>query len=182
MGRLKQYDKNKLVQEIQDLFWEKGISMVGLKEIEEKTGVNKSGLYREFKGKDDIILETMKAYLLNVMNHFALLEKEPLGLENIRSFLMSTNVKGQRRGCYFVKLISEKKVLKGRSLKILKDYLTELEKLMALNLKAVGLQKDLSTVIVNFDIGICNKAYLGMDSHDLKKDVNSFIDIISNEG
>lgn len=51
MGRIKQFNRNDVLQKALPLFWEKGFANTGMQEIEKATGVNKSGLYSELKTK-----------------------------------------------------------------------------------------------------------------------------------
>jgi AcrR family transcriptional regulator len=178
MGRVKKYDRKEIIKLVQTLFWDRGISMVGMGEIEEVTGVNKSGLYREFSGKDEIILETIKSYLEDASSFYEQLEAEPLGLDNIKSFLGATRVKGKRRGCYFVKLISEKKALSNSAIKLLKGHFNKLEDLIGKNLTSVGYNKDVAKLVINFDIGICNKAYLGISEAELESEIETLLDCL----
>jgi hypothetical protein len=64
----------------------KGYADTSLQDLERATGVNKSGLYAEFRDKDDLFTESLKFYLEQADTD-ALLSAPPLGLDNIEWFL-----------------------------------------------------------------------------------------------
>jgi TetR/AcrR family transcriptional regulator, copper-responsive repressor len=64
------------------VFWKHGFADASLQELEKATGVNKSGLYAEFSGKEELFLESLRFYL-DRMPQLALLMVEPLGWDNI---------------------------------------------------------------------------------------------------
>ena len=45
------------------MFWKHGFADASLQELEKATGVNKSGLYAEFSGKEELFLESLRFYL-----------------------------------------------------------------------------------------------------------------------
>jgi AcrR family transcriptional regulator len=45
------------------VFWKHGFADGCLQELEKATGVNKSGLYAEFSGRDELFLESLRFYL-----------------------------------------------------------------------------------------------------------------------
>jgi hypothetical protein len=68
-----------------------------LHELEVATRVNKSGLYSEFKDKEDLFLQSLQYYL----EKKGLLTAEPLGWNNIERFLKMgpCSMEGQK-GCF----------------------------------------------------------------------------------
>ena len=57
MGRPKGFERSEVLDKALQLFWKKGFADTSLQDLEKATGVNKSGLYSEFKDKDEIFLE-----------------------------------------------------------------------------------------------------------------------------
>ena len=84
------------------MFWKHGFADASLQELEKATGVNKSGLYAEFSGKEELFLESLRFYL-DRMPQRELLTVEPLGWDNIEQFLKlgPRNTEGQK-GCFAV--------------------------------------------------------------------------------
>jgi AcrR family transcriptional regulator len=64
------------------VFWKHGFADASLQELEKATGVNKSGLYTEFSGKEELFLESLRFYL-DRMPQITLLMVEPSGWDNI---------------------------------------------------------------------------------------------------
>ncbi len=60
MGRPKGFTREDVLLKAISVFWEKGFSDTRLQDLEQATGVNKSGLYSEFKNKEDIFLESLR--------------------------------------------------------------------------------------------------------------------------
>jgi hypothetical protein len=70
--------------------------------LEQATGVNKSGLYAEFKGKEDLFVQSLRYYVESLEKE-GLLTAEPLGWNNVERFLKlgPRNLEGQK-GCFAV--------------------------------------------------------------------------------
>ena len=64
------------------VFWRRGFADASLHELEVATGVNKSGLYSEFKDKEDLFMQSLQYYLENLEKK-GMLTAEPLGWNNI---------------------------------------------------------------------------------------------------
>ncbi len=65
MERPKKFSRDEVLEKAIPLFWERGFADIGLQEIEAAAGVNKSGLYSEFKGKEDIYFSSLRYYVDN---------------------------------------------------------------------------------------------------------------------
>src|SRR5580704_11532423 len=86
MGRPKKFKRDEVLVKAMPLFWERGFADTGLHDLEKATGVNKSGLYSEFKDKEDLFLASLR-YYLESRNGKALLSAEPLGWGNVEKLL-----------------------------------------------------------------------------------------------
>ena len=63
MGRPRHFTREEVLEKAIPVFWERGYADTGLHDLEEATGVNKSGLYAEFKSKEDLFLACLRYYL-----------------------------------------------------------------------------------------------------------------------
>ena len=45
------------------VFWKHGFADTSVQELERATGVNKSGLYKEFRDKEDLFVACLRHYL-----------------------------------------------------------------------------------------------------------------------
>ena len=63
MGRPKTFTRQALLEKGAAGFWRQGFADASLHELEQATGVNKSGLYAEFKDKEDLFVQSLRYYL-----------------------------------------------------------------------------------------------------------------------
>ena len=89
------------------LRWTHGFSDTSLQDLEPATAVNKSGLYTEFRDKEDLFVACLRHYLESQEKR-GLLTKEPLGWKNIEIFLKNGPLnKGEQQGCFSVNSMRE---------------------------------------------------------------------------
>ena len=102
MARPRNFSRAGVLEKALPVFWKHGFADASLQELEKATGVNKSGLYAEFSGKEELFLESLRFYLER-MPERELLMVEPLGWGNIEQFLKlgPRNTEGQK-GCFAV--------------------------------------------------------------------------------
>src|SRR6266404_3727585 len=86
MGRPKNFNRDGVLEKALPVFWRRGFADASLHELELATGVNKSGLYSEFKDKEDLFMQSLQ-YYLESLEKKELLTAEPLGWNNIERFL-----------------------------------------------------------------------------------------------
>src|SRR6202048_4106993 len=86
MGRPKNFNRQAVLEKALPVFWRQGFADASLHELEQATGVNKSGLYSEFKDKEDLFVQSLRYYLESLEKQ-GLLTAEPLGWHNIERFL-----------------------------------------------------------------------------------------------
>jgi AcrR family transcriptional regulator len=104
MGRPKNFDRDDVLERAMPLFWKRGFADTGLQDLEKATGVNKSGLYSEFKNKEDIFLATLMHYV-KTSKGGEILSAEPLGWKNVENFFDYTLSNG--KGCFAVNSMRE---------------------------------------------------------------------------
>jgi AcrR family transcriptional regulator len=63
MGRQKNFTREAVLEKALPVFWRVGFAEASLHELEQATGVNKSGLYAEFKDKEDLFVQSLRYYL-----------------------------------------------------------------------------------------------------------------------
>ena len=57
MGRRRNFSREDVLSKAIPVFWKRGFADTKLEDLEEATGVNKSGLYSEFSSKEDFCRE-----------------------------------------------------------------------------------------------------------------------------
>ena len=111
MGRPKNFSREEVLDKAMPVFWKHGFADTTLQELERATGVNKSGLYTEFRDKEDLFLACLRHYLESQEKR-RLLTKEPLGWNNVEAFLKNGPLnKGELQGCFSVNSMREFAIL-----------------------------------------------------------------------
>jgi AcrR family transcriptional regulator len=114
MGRPKNFSREEVLEKAMPVFWKHGFADTSLQELERATGVNKSGLYTEFRDKEDLFVACLRHYLES-QGKRGLLTKEPLGWKNIENFLKNGPLsKGEQQGCFSVNSMREFAILPMR--------------------------------------------------------------------
>jgi AcrR family transcriptional regulator len=157
MGRPKKFSREGVLGKALPVFWKHGFADASLQELEKATGVNKSGLYAEFSGKEELFLESLRFYL-DRMPPLALLMVEPLGWNNIEQFLKlgPRNTEGQK-GCFAVSSMRELAILPAAAIEILGRSRVQLKQLIAKNIEAEQPKlavDDLAALIMTFFAGL----------------------------
>src|ERR1700756_3410336 len=131
MARPRNFSREGVLEKALPVFWKHGFADASLQELEKATGVNKSGLYSEFSGKEELFLESLRFYLDRMQ--LGLLMVEPLGWDNVEQFLKlgPRSTEGQRR-CFAVSSMRELAILPPAALGIL----GQLKQLIAKNIEA----------------------------------------------
>src|SRR6201987_1406862 len=98
MGRPKKFSREEVLEKAMPIFWKRGFADTSLQDLERATGVNKSGLYTEFRDKEDLFVACLRRYLESQEKR-GLLTSEPLGWKNVETFLKNGPLnKGERQG------------------------------------------------------------------------------------
>ena len=136
MSRSKEFSRDEVLDKALNLFWEVGYAATGLKDLELATGVNKSGLYSEFKNKEDLFLSSLRHYFSHRPAR-DILKREPLGWSNIELYMKTVcpTPKGQR-GCFAVNTLRELKSLPPEAQSAIRESRATLKKLFAQNIPA----------------------------------------------
>lgn len=178
MGRTKTFVREEVLDKAIQLFWEKGFADTSLSDLEKATGVNKSGLYSEFKDKDDLYTEAIKRYR-EIHPANSILTAEPLGWGNVETLLKSYMTCKGRKGCFFSNSVRENAIIPSKACKVISENTSDVRELLKKNLKAAGVIKDLdimANIIMSFASGISIKLN-AMKSEDLMEEVNTFLEM-----
>ena len=177
MGRLKAFNRNDLLDAAIQLFWKKGYADTSLSDLEKATGVNKSGLYSEFKDKDDIFLESLRRYHDN-NPLYDLLKVEPLGWQNIENYFKEKlNCKGQK-GCFMAFTIREYSIIPSKVKQLIENSSSDVYDLFLANIKATKAKdpEALAKFLLTFATGMSLKANAAKPD-ELVKEMMNFIEM-----
>src|ERR1700742_3700373 len=115
MGRPKNFSREEVLEKAMPVFWTHGFSDTSLQDLERATGVNKSGLYAEFRDKEDMFVACLRHYLAQQEKR-GLLTQEPHGWKNVETFLRNGPVhEGEQRGCFSVNSMREFPILSRKA-------------------------------------------------------------------
>jgi AcrR family transcriptional regulator len=157
MARPRNFSREGVLEKALPVFWRHGFADASLQELEQATGVNKSGLYAEFSGKEELFLESLRFYLDRVAR-IGLLMVEPLGWDNIEQFLKlgPCNTEGQK-GCFAVSSLRELAILPPAVIELLGHGRAQLKQLIARNIEAEKSKadvNDLAGLVLTFFTGL----------------------------
>jgi TetR/AcrR family transcriptional repressor of nem operon len=110
-GRPRQFDPDQVLDQLVDLFWEKGYAATSMSDIVEATGLNKSSLYNSFGSKEEMFELAIDHYLS--MRSAALhgVRDGTSGLEDVFAFIDAVHQEAtgpnRSRGCMAVNSTTE---------------------------------------------------------------------------
>lgn len=181
MGRKQQFEREEVLRRALRVFWQKGYAETSVRDLELATGVNKSGLYSEFRDKLDLFLEALRWYLQN-RGAKKLLTRNPLGFENIKDFLeIGETCMEDCRGCFAINSLREIAILPPEAQQIIAAKQEQLKKLIAKNLKAAGTSADanaLAELTLTIFSGLCIEQNLPERPTVTKRKVSQFMNLL----
>jgi len=156
MARPRNFSREGVLEKALPVFWKHGFADASLQELEKATGVNKSGLYSEFSGKEDLFLESLRFYLDRMQ--VGLLMVEPLGWDNVEQFLkLGPRTTEGQKGCFAVSSMRELAILPPAAIEMLGQGRAQLKQLIAKNIEAEKPKadvNDLASMVVTFYTGL----------------------------
>src|ERR1700675_4768049 len=136
MGRPKNFSREEVLDKAMPVFWKHGFADTSLQDLERATGVNKSGLYTEFRDKEDLFVACLRHYLEG-QGKRGLLTKEPLGWKNIETFLKNGPLhKGGQQGCFSVNSMREFAILPDEAYGVVTENRALLQGFLAVYIEA----------------------------------------------
>lgn len=181
MGRTKTFNREDILKEAIQLFWKKGYVDTSLKDLEKATGVNKSGLYSEFKDKDEIFLESLRYY----HEHSAVIEillQQPLGWDNIARFFQANMICKGQKGCFLTNTLREYSIIPQKVKNLIEQNSLQMTELVLNNILATKTKKDpelLTKMILTFASGISLKLNV-MKPEMLQEEIEAFLTLVKN--
>ena len=183
MGRPKNFSREEVLEKAMPVFWKHGFADTSLQDLERATGVNKSGLYTEFRDKEDLFLACLRHYLAS-QNKRGLLTKEPLGWENIEMFLKSGPLtKGEKQGCFAINSMREFAILPEEAYGAITENRVLLLQLLALNIAAEKPRMSPSAIaemVLSFFSGLCIERNLKSGRSSSARKVENFMTALRN--
>ena len=178
MGRPKNFSREEVLEKAMPIFWKHGFADTSLQDLERATGVNKSGLYTEFRDKEDLFVACLRHYLES-QGKRGLLTKEPLGWNNVESFLKNGPLsKGEQQGCFSVNSMREFAILPDEVYEVVTDNRTLLQRLLAMNIEAEKPKMAPSAIaemVLSFFSGLCIERNLKSGKTSSTRKIENFL-------
>ena len=153
VGRPPAFDREVALDEVMNLFWDRGYHNVGLSDLETQTGLNRSSLYNSFGSKDVLFamaLNRYKEFLADKM--FAALEFGNGGMADIENFLkhLAKHLKAQAgRGCFMVNTMAGSPSAVSGDSDLAKEYITSFLKAVGAALERAALHGEIASTSVD---------------------------------
>jgi AcrR family transcriptional regulator len=158
MGRPKNFSREEVLERAMPVFWKHGFADASLQDLERATGVNKSGLYTEFRDKEDIFVACLRHYLESQEKR-GLLTKEPLGWKNVATFLKNGPLnRGEQQGCFSINSMRELAILPDEAYGVVTENRALLQQLLAMNIEAEKpnmAPSAIAEMVLSFFSGLC---------------------------
>jgi AcrR family transcriptional regulator len=181
MGRRKLFTREDVLNKTIPVFWKHGLAETSVQDLEQATGVRKSGLYAEFKDKEDLFVASMRQYF-DMLTARGALTKQPLGWDNVEGFLKVCYGSWGQKGCFSVNSMREFADLPPKARQIMIGSMTKAHQLLIDNLTAAsgeaGDNESLADLIITFFCGICLEQNLSPDRAQVTKKIERFMKLI----
>ncbi len=182
MSRTKQFRRADVLEKALPLFWTKGFTATGLKDLERATGVNKSGLYSEFKDKDDLFYASLEHYYTGRENRKILIQ-EPLGWSNLERFMktMGPSATKKMRGCFAVNTLRELDGMPTKAHQLIESQRAVLKNLFVANIVAVKTKakpEAMADMLLTFYYGLSIEQNLNSSRASFNRRVETFLTAI----
>jgi AcrR family transcriptional regulator len=178
MGRPKGFNREEVLAKAMPVFWKHGFADTSLQDLERATGVNKSGLYSEFRDKEDLFMACLRHYLES-QGKRGLLTKEPLGWKNIENFLKNGPLyKGEQQGCFSVNSMREFAILPDEAYAVVTENRALGERLLAMNIeteKTKMAPSAIAEMVLSYFSGLCIERNLKSGKSSSTRKIKSFM-------
>jgi TetR/AcrR family transcriptional regulator, copper-responsive repressor len=178
MGRPKSFSREDVLEKAMPVFWKQGFAGTSLQGLEQATGVNKSGLYSEFRDKEDLFLECLRHYLESLGKR-GLLTREPLGWKNVETFLKDGPLnKADRQGCFAVNSMREFAILPDEAYSTVTGSRAQVLHQLAMNIEAEKTKMAPSAIaelVLSFFSGLCIERNLKSGKASSTRKVENFM-------
>jgi len=181
MGRPKNFTRDAVLEKALPVFWRRGFADTSLQELEKTTGVNKSGLYAEFKDKEDLFVQSLRYYLERLEKQ-ALLTAEPLGWNNIERFLKMepSGLPGQK-GCFAVNSMRECAILPPAAADAITRSRSKIKQLLAKNIEAERPKMNpdsLADLVLTFFTGLNMEHNLSLSRRSISRKIHDLMNTL----
>jgi len=181
MARPRNFSRESVLEKALPVFWEHGFADTTLQDLEAATGVNKSGLYTEFRDKNDLFLATLRHYI-ETSGIKATLTAQPLGWDNVERYLrVALGCMDGQKGCFSTNSMREFAILPPEAHGIITDSLKPLKQLLVKNIQAEEPQMPaplLADIVMTFFAGTSLEQNLPVTKLAGSRKIEGFMEIL----
>jgi AcrR family transcriptional regulator len=146
IGRPKHFSRAEVMEKSIPVFWEHGFADTSLADLEAATGVNRSGLYTEFRDKEDLFLASLGHYI-ETSRLTDMLATKPLGWTNVEKYLkLGLACWSGQKGCFSVSSMRELAILPQEARLIVEKSMKPIRRLLISNIEAEKTTMDASSL------------------------------------
>ncbi|WP_338523820.1 TetR/AcrR family transcriptional regulator [Pseudomonas batumici] len=180
MGRPKKFSREGVLEKALPVFWKHGFYGTSVQDLERATGVNKSGLYSEFRGKEDLFLESLR-YYFETRGGWEIINAEPSGWHNIERFLRLSEAQANgQAGCFSVNSMREFSDLPAEVHDLAASVRAQLKPMIVRNIEAEHpkMAADaIAELVMVFFSGICIEQNTASGRASVGEKISSFMTI-----
>jgi AcrR family transcriptional regulator len=180
MGRPKKFSREGVLDRAIPVFWKHGFANTTVQHLERATGVNKSGLYSEFKGKEDLFLASLERYLST--RGAEILTAQPLGWNNIEKFIrLGFGRNKDQKGCFSVNSMRELAVLPPEAQDVIVASQHQLRRLVMKNIESEKSKLNaaaIADVVLTFFDGFCIEQNLKKSKAPSERKIRSLMQLV----
>jgi TetR/AcrR family transcriptional regulator, copper-responsive repressor len=144
IGRPKTFSRAEVMEKSIPVFWERGFADTSLADLEAATGVNRSGLYTEFRDKEDLFLASLGHYI-ETSGLTDMLAAEPFGWANVEKYLkLGLACWSGQKGCFSISSMRELAILPQEARLIVEKSMKPIRRLLISNIEAEKTTMDAS--------------------------------------
>jgi AcrR family transcriptional regulator len=184
MARPRNFSREGVLEKALPVFWKHGFADASVQQLETATGVNKSGLYSEFSGKEELFLESLRFYLDRLPAR-GLLLVEPLGWDNIEQFLkLGPGTAQGQKGCFAISSMRELAILPPAAVEILGRSRGQLKQLIARNIEAEKPKMavdDLAGMVMTFFAGLSVEQNLKSTRASFARKIDNLMQVLRSQ-
>jgi len=180
MGRPKRFSREGVLEKAIPVFWKHGFSETTLQDLEKATGVNKSGLYAEFKDKEDLFTESLRHYLQTVQGE-GTLTKQPPGWSNIEQFLKQSYGCFGQKGCFSVNSMREFADVPSGARQLITDSMAQLHRSLQKNIEAehpATKPAVIAELVLTVFMGICVEQNIQPSRAQIARKIENFLQMV----
>jgi AcrR family transcriptional regulator len=178
MGRPKNFSREEVLEKAMPVFWKHGFADTSLQELERATGVNKSGLYTEFRDKGDLFVACLRHYLATQEKR-GFLTRAPFGWKNVETFLKNGPInKWEQQGCFSVNSMREFAILPDEAYGAVTENRALLQRLLVMNIEAEKPKMAASAIaemVMSYFSGLCIERNLKSGKASSSRKIETFM-------